>query len=320
MRKIRFGRTEQWIPAVSVGTWSYGGAALVAGEEVGWSGHRDEAATAALELAFERGLDHWDTADVYGDGRSEKLIGGLWDRVPREKVFLATKIGYDPGGYEHPYDRRFLAERLDRSLTNLRTDRVDLYYLHRCDFGPEDRYLEEAGEALERAREAGKIRFTGLSDWDATKLVRYARQLDPDVIQPYRNVVDDAWISSGLAAWADERDAGVAFFSPLKHGLLLGKYDEPRTFEPGDTRNRVPEFQDPDALAHYRRCRDAIRRRFADQEEPVLHALVGALLEDAPTGCVLMGLRNPEQVRQAAAAGSALGEEGARWVRDLYRR
>ena len=96
MRRLRFGRCEAEVSAVSLGTWAYGGANKVGQRSVGWSGHDDHAARAALRAAHAAGITHWDTADVYGNGRSEQLIGGIWGDVPRDEVFVASKVGWDP--------------------------------------------------------------------------------------------------------------------------------------------------------------------------------------------------------------------------------
>ena len=118
-----------------------------------------------------------------------------------------------------------MREQAERSLRNMRTDVIDLYYFHHCDFGPDDVYFDGALETMRRLRDEGKVRFIGLSDWDASRIMRFIERVDPDVVQPYRNLVDDGYESSGLKQWVDRHDLGVAFFSPLKHGLLLGKYD-----------------------------------------------------------------------------------------------
>lgn len=319
MRQIRLGRTGRLVSAVSLGTWGHGGTRISNGNSVGWSGHDDEKARNAILAAFDSGIDHWDTADVYGDGNAERLIGSVWESVNREQVFLATKVGWDRGHYDHYYHPELIRTRLERSLSLLNTDRIDLYYFHHCDFGPDDRYLDDAMDEFARAREQGKIRWVGLSDWDASKITRLIERVDPDVVQPFRNVIDDDWESSGLRRAVEDRDLGVAFFSPLKHGLLLGKYDEPTEFPEGDFRRGVAEFRDEAFIARMKDARRAIEARFPGQSEPVLHALVGVLLEDAPTACVLLGQRNTRQVRAAASVGEALSHDDAEWVRTVYR-
>lgn len=317
MRKIRLGRTEAEVSAVGVGTWAHGGPKSVKGHEVGWSGHDDDQAASAIVEAFHAGIDHLDTADVYGDGNAERIIGSLWDRIPRDQVFLASKVGWDPGPFGQYYHPELVAARLDRSLDLLRTDYLDLYYLHHCDFGPDDERLDPVLEVLASAREAGKFRFLGLSDWTSSVVLRLGPKVDPDVVQVYRNILDDQYVDSGLAAWVREKDIGAVFFSALKHGLLLGKYTEPTSFPKGDMRNGIGEFRDPTALTRFARAREAVTKRFAGQTEPVLDALIGWTL-DQKSASTLVGMRNRRQAQAAASLGRSLAEEDRKWLRRLY--
>ncbi|TNF31762.1 MAG: aldo/keto reductase [Deltaproteobacteria bacterium] len=319
MRTIRLGRTDVQVPVVSLGTWAYGGENTSAsGQSIGWSGHDAEEARAALRAAHAHGITHWDTADVYGDGRSEQLLGELWGDVPRDDVFLASKVGWDAGGHAHYYHPDLVRERVERSLRNLKTDVIDLYYLHHCDFGPRDVYLDDALEVLVRAKEAGKIRFIGLSDWSCHNVMRVIARVDPDVVQPLRNLTADSWVESGLQAWCAEHDVGVAFFSPIRHGLLLGKYDGPTHFPDGDFRKTDGAFLDADLIARLRDNARALRDGLSHLAEPVLSGLIAPLLADAPTACVLLGQRTPRHVESAARADALLSRYEVRWVRSLF--
>jgi aryl-alcohol dehydrogenase-like predicted oxidoreductase len=321
MRTLRFGRTNAQVPAISLGTWGHGGPSLARGTPVGWSGHDDRLAKAALVEAHRQGITHWDTADAYGQGHAEQLIGEAFaEGVPRKDIFLASKFGYWTGPTGRWYDPVFMRQQCHDSLRRLQTDVIDLYYFHHCDFGPNDEYFDDALAVMRRLRDEGKIRFIGLSDWDGRKIMKFIARVDPDAVQPYRNVIDDDYESSGLKSWVEQHDLGVAFFSPLKHGLLLGKYDEPQSFPEGDFRSGIPEFGDPQFLVRMRYARDEMTRRFSDDPEPVIHALTGALLAGNPTATVLLGQRNPKQVGSAVAAGGiALGDGDAAWVRRVYR-
>ena len=318
MRKIRFGRIDVEVPTVSLGTWGHGGPNVSEGVSVGWSGHDDRAAREALILAWRKGITHWDTADAYGDGHAESLIGEVWNEVPRKSIFLASKFGWVKGPSGHWYDANFMRQQCERSLRLMKTDVIDLYYFHHCDFGPNDQYFDDALAMMRRLRDEGKIRFVGLSDWDGRKIMKFIKRVDPDVVQPYRNLIEDDYESSGLKKWVDDHDIGVAFFSPLKHGLLLGKYDQPTDFPEGDTRSRVKAFKDPEFIERMKRAAGEMRKRFDGHREPVLHAVIGALLTDNPTACVLLGQRNPKQVEAAATVGEALSPDEAAWVRRMY--
>lgn len=318
MRSVKLGRTGVEVPVISVGTWSYGGLNTSGPVSVGWSGHDPAQAEAALREAHALGLTHWDTADVYGNGRSEELIGRVLPSLPREELFLASKVGWDKGGHDQAYHPEVIRSHLERSLKNLGVEQLDLFYLHHCDFGPSDASLDDAVALLRELRDEGKFRFLGLSDWDCAKIVGVADRVDPDVIQPYRNVASDTYVSSGLKAWIDEHEAGVAFFSPIRHGLLLGKHETPQAFPEGDFRQNVAGFGDAELLETLRAKAAALRERLGGAPEAVLRGLLQALLSDAPTGCALLGLRSPEQVRLAAAAGEALSAEDVAFVRELY--
>jgi aryl-alcohol dehydrogenase-like predicted oxidoreductase len=319
MKTIRFGRTNVQVPAVSLGTWGHGGPNTNEGVSVGWAGHDDQLAKAAMLAAWRAGITHWDCADAYGAGHAEQLIGEMWGDVPRKEIFLATKFGYVKGPSRRFYDPAFMRSQCEASLRNMKTDTIDIYYFHHCDFGPDDAYFDDALATVRKFRDEGKIRFVGLSDWDASRLMRFVERVDPDVIQPYRNVVDDDYESSGLKSWVDSHDLGVAFFSPLKHGLLLGKYETAQEFPEGDFRRNVPEFNDQAFVDRMKEAKRAVTERFGEKPEPVMHAIVGALLTGNPTACVLLGQRNPKQVAAAATIGEALSESDAAWVTKLYR-
>ena len=318
MQYVRFGRTNARVPTVSLGTWGHGGPNTNEGASVGWSGHDDRAAKEAILAAYRNGITHWDTADAYGNGHAESLIGEMWSEVPRREIFIASKFGWVKGPSGHFYDPKFMRSQCERSLRLMRIDTIDLYYFHHCDFGPNDEYFPGALDTMHALKREGKIRFIGLSDWDSTKIMRFIDRVDPDVVQPYRNLIDDDYESSGLKRHVDAHDLGVAFFSPLMHGLLLGKYDKPQTFPEGDFRRNVKHFGEPEFIERMKRASAAMRSRFAKQPEPVLHAVIGALLSGNPTATVLLGQRNVGQAEAAGRVGEPLSAADATWVKSTY--
>ena len=320
MRKIILGRTGVDVSAISLGTWSYGGANKSGKIPVGWGGQTDDDSKAALIRTWELGINHWDTADVYGNGRSESVIGDMWETIPRNDVFIATKVGWDQGNKKHWYDVGAMRLNMERSLKNLKTDCVDLLYLHHCNFGKNDEYFDEAIEVIRKFKEEGKTQFIGLSDWSSEKIMQFIERCDPDVVQPLRNVMNDTYESSGLKKYVDDHNLGICFFSPIKHGLLTGKYTAPAQFEDGDFRSSEKVFRDMSVIQKMQDNKALLKNQFSDHPNPVMHGVVGALFSDSPTGCALLGQRNVAQVEAAATLGEILSHQDTEWVKELYKK
>ena len=319
MEYITLGKTQNNVSNISLGTWSYGGAATSGDQAVGWADQDDIDSKKALLKAHRSGINHWDTADVYGDGRSEKIIGNMWNDIPRDEIFLATKVGWDMGPYEYWYHPSHMTTNMERSLKNLKTDCVDLMYLHHCNFGNSGEYFDDAMEVLLKFQEDGKTKFIGLSDWSDEKIMRYIYKVKPDVVQPYRNVMDNSYESSGLKDYIDTNNVGVCFFSPIKHGLLTGKYKSPPKFKEGDYRRNVEAFNSQEIIDRLLENKSKLESKFHNHLQPVMHGLIAPLLQDAPTGCVLLGQRNEDQVLSASELGESISKEDARWVKKLYK-
>tara|TARA_B100000941_G_scaffold83338_1_gene57374 strand:- start:1037 stop:1999 length:963 start_codon:yes stop_codon:yes gene_type:complete len=319
MEYITLGKTESSVSNISLGTWAYGGSSTSGNQSVGWADQADSDSKKALLKAHEVGINHWDTADVYGDGRSECIIGGIWDDISRNEIFLATKVGWDMGTYSHWYHPEKMIQNMERSLKNLKTDCVDLMYLHHCNFGKNGEYFDDAMDVLIKFKQDGKTKFIGLSDWSDEKIMRYIYKVGPDVVQPYRNVMDSSYESSGLKEYIDSNNTGVCFFSPIKHGLLTGKYKSPPKFKKGDYRRNVEAFNSQDTIDKLLENRTKLEDRFKEHPQPVMHGLIAPLLEDAPTGCVLLGQRNIDQVIRASELGGIISKEDARWVKGIYK-
>ena len=208
---------------------------------------------------------------------------------------------------------------MEKSLTNLQTECVDLMYLHHCNFGKNNEYFDDALDTIKRFQEEGKTRFLGLSDWDLYKIMKYIDKVNPDVVQPYRNVMDDSYISSGLKKWIDEKNAGVCFFSPIKHGLLTGKYDKPVKFGDGDFRSQISDFSDEKIIKLMQKNKKLLEEKFSDHSHPVMKGIIDSLLYDAPSGCVLLGQRNVDQVNIAVTLGGILSKNDVEWIKSLYK-
>ena len=283
-----------------------------------------------MDYSLDKGVNFFDTAELYPVpatpdryADTERIIGNwLESRKTRDKIVLASKIA-GPGDYtahirKTGFKGNSIEEAINGSLERLKTDYIDLIYLHHCNFGKEDEYLESALDVLRSFQSEGKIRFIGLSDWSNERIVKYIDICDPDVVQPYRNIMDNSYEKSGLKSIIDGRNLGVCFFSPIKHGLLTGKYKSPTFFKEGDHRSNIKDFQNEKILRKILLNCEELKKKFKNKKNPVLYGVVNALFLDSPTSCVLLGQRNVEQVEVASSLGDVLSSEDTTWVKSLY--
>ena len=318
MRKIILGKTNCEVSAISLGTWAFGGESMSGKFSVGWGGQTEKDSEKTLIRAWEVGINHWDTADVYGDGKSESIIGSVWNKIPRNDIFIATKFGWDRGPYKEWYNPNHIKNNFERSLKNLKIDCVDLLYLHHCSFGKNDEALDDAISTIRQFQSEGKVRFIGLSDWSSKKILKYIDICKPDVIQPYYNVMDNQYITSGLEKYVKDNNIGACFFSPLKHGLLTGKYNKPTTFEKGDHRSGIKDFKNLEILKKLKENKLLLEKHFKSMKHPVLFGLINSLLWDTHNSCVLLGQRNENQVEAASMLDAQLSKEDVLWIKQLY--
>jgi aryl-alcohol dehydrogenase-like predicted oxidoreductase len=150
--------------------------------------------------------------------------------------------------------------------------------------------------------------------------MKFIKFVNPDVIQTLYNVFDVEYETSGLKDYVKTNNLGVCFFSPIKHGILTGKYDSITDFPKGDFRKSVKEFQDIDFIKKMQINRKKIEEKFSRfGDNAIMHALLGSILFDNPTGCALLGQRNESQAVAAGELIEKLTKEEASWVFSLYR-
>ncbi|MBN2290205.1 MAG: aldo/keto reductase, partial [Candidatus Glassbacteria bacterium] len=274
------------------------------------------------ELALDLGVNHFDTADVYGNGRSERLLGKVLG-PRRPEVVLATKVGWFPGTAEHAYHPLNIRHQAEQSLENLKTDYLDIYYFHHGDFGPDDRYLDSAVEVMRELVEEGKVRFVGQSAYTQEDFERLVPRVDPDVLQGSAHMLNLKMVGpqSRVAAIILERDLGFVAFSPMAQGLLLDKYraDNPPVFAEGDNRRRSIWFK-ADFLELMAPKLEALKARFGPSTADLVRASLQYLLSFPAVSCVIPGFRSREQVRMnLGAAGRKMSGEDSRWIYELFK-
>lgn len=275
-------------PAVSVigfGAWPIGG-------QMGGVAKAD--AIAALLRSIDRGSTLIDTAESYGPGHSETIIGeALTGR--RDQVFLATKVA---GGDGHlAYDR--IIRACDASLTRLRTEYIDLYQCHWVD--PRTP-VEESMRAMDDLVKAGKIRYVGVSNFDVALLRRCLTVRHVDSIQPVYHLFQRD-IEADLIPFCRDHGIGILAYSPLAKGLLAGKYSAGSVFPPDDERSQLRSYRGEQwrsSLARVERLK-ALAQGWGITTAQLAIAWV---LANAAITVALVGAKDARQVDENADAGA----------------
>ena len=256
----------------------------------------------AMARALELGVDFWDTANVYGEGLSETLIGKFLaqDRSRREKITLATKfaIRREPDGTRVlDNSAEHMRESLDGSLKRLEVDSIDLYYAHRVD---RRRPIEETVEDLARYVKAGKIRAIGLSEV-APDTVRRAHAVHPIAAVQSEYSLWTRNPELGLVQACAEAQAILVAFSPVGRGYFSGLLQEVETFGEKDFRRANPRFQG----VNWRRNRDRLEPYLALAKswgvKPATLAIAWTLAR-APNVVPIPGTRTAAHLEECAAA------------------
>jgi aryl-alcohol dehydrogenase-like predicted oxidoreductase len=320
---------------IGIGCWAIGGPDTNLGLPMGWSTADDTASLRGLEAAYGLGANLFDTADVYGHGHSERIIGRFLRGVPRQSVVLSTKVGYFAGTAEHPYRPSHMRRQLETSLENLGTDHIDIYFLHNANFGPGDRYLDGAIEQMRAFQHEGLIRCVGMRGphrfatdrltvpkeqrEDKHARFRYLfERIEPGYLAVRHNALTPPPRAGrpDIFAFAADHGASVLINKPLAQGLLTGKYDptHPPTFGPGDIRRRKAWFT-PRALEIIDRGLEPLRDRFGPSRSDLVRVALHYCVQHAENAAVLVGFTTPEQVTEnLAAVGNPLSAEDIAFV------
>lgn len=223
------------IPRVALGCGNFGG--IGSAPELFGQGLDQDAAFAVMDAGWELGIDHFDTADAYGGGASETMIGA-WMRARGVRPGLTTKT-FNPmrAGADHGLAPERIERQLAGSLERLGVDRVDLYLAHEYD--PRVPVIDTFG-AFEAAVHAGTVRAYGVSNWDAQQLAEGLRAGGPVAIQNGHSLLhrDD---EAAVLPLCQRRDIAYMAFSPLAGGWLTGKYRRGQPFPPGSRMTQRPD-------------------------------------------------------------------------------
>jgi aryl-alcohol dehydrogenase-like predicted oxidoreductase len=298
MEYRQLGRTDMKISAISFGAWAIGGT---------WGPVDDQESMEALHAAVDAGVNFVDTADVYGDGRSERLVARLRRERKGETLFVATKAGRRlPEQTPEGYSRENLNAWVDRSLKNLETDTVDLLQLH-CPH-PKVYDMPEVFGILDDMVQAGKVRYYGISVETVDEALRGISHPGVQTVQIIFNMFR-LKPAERFFPTAKERQVGILARVPLASGLLTGKLSRESTFAADDHRHFNREGQAFDKGETFSGVPFAVGLEAVEELRPLVPsgatlaqlALRWILMFDAVT-CAIPGAKNPAQARANAAA------------------
>jgi aryl-alcohol dehydrogenase-like predicted oxidoreductase len=317
MEYRELGRTGWKLSTISFGAWAIGGT---------WGTVKDEESLAALHAALDLGVNFFDTADVYGDGRSEQLLAKL-RKERNEPFYVATKAGRraDPH-VASSYTKENLTRYVERSLKNLEVETLDLLQLHSPP--TEVYYMPEVFSALDDLVQAGKVRYYGVSVEkveEAFKAIEYPNVQSVQIIfNIFRQRPLDLFFGE-----AQRRKIGVLARVPLSSGMLTGKMSPASTFEPDDHRqfnrqgagfDRGETFSGLDYEIGLRAVEELRALVPAGMTMPQM-ALRWILMSPAVT-CAIPGAKRPSQVEENVSAADLppLSGETISRVREIYER
>ena len=303
------GRSGLKVSEIGFGGWAIGGPftdAANGGIPVGWGDVDDAESAAAVHRAFELGITFFDTADVYGTGHSETVLGRvLADH--RDEVVIATKFGitFDAGRQTltgQDVSAAYVRRACEESLRRLGTDRIDLYQLHPGDL-PIAQAQEVAG-TLEDLVAGGLIRSYGWSTDDPERAAALAGGAHFAAVQHEFNVLSD---TSAVLGVCDTYDVASINRAPLAMGLLTGKYHAGSRVGPDDVRGVggpawVQYFADGRPVPEMVARLDAVRELLASGGRTLAQGALGWLLARSPRTVPIPGIRTVAQAEQNAAA------------------
>lgn len=296
MKYRKLGNSELLISELGFGSWL-----------TFTNPQRKQLAISCVHRALDLGINFLDTANVYGRGAAETVLGEALTGVQRESYVLATKLFFPMSSADHGLSREQIHKQLDASLTRLKVTYIDLYQCHRYDF---ETPLEETMEALTRAVTSGKVRYIGFSEWPlerieaALELKNVARFVSS---QPQYSLLHRE-PENGLLSLCARSGISQVVWSPLAQGVLTGKY-LPGSAVPANSRAADPamggflnqEWLTPGTLDAVQQ----VRQLAANANLTLAQFALAWVLRQPNVASAIVGASRPEQINETAIASGA---------------
>lgn len=314
MQYRKFGRTDLTVSEIGFGAWAIGGNAKVGETPIGWGSVDDEISKKAIHTALDKGINFFDTADFYGLGHSEKILGD--ELFSQKEVIIATKVGHR--NIEEKivldYSKKYILQACEESLKRLKREAIDYYQLHSARL----QQLEQGDciEAMELLKQQGKIRYWGLSlntfypDAEADHLM--ARNTG-DGFQLVFNLINQRALH--VMRKAHQKGYGIIARMPLQFGLLTGKFSSQTHFAADD--HRSFRLTAPIMQSTLRVLEEKVWPVSEKEQMTKTQLALSFILSFNEISTVIPGIRTPQHVVQNTSGLKTLTEENKQFLHSL---
>ncbi len=298
MRQRKFGKTGLSVSEIGMGTWELGGRE--------WGDIGEKEAIDLLRYAFEKGVTFYDTADQYGGGRAERLLGEAFSALG-DRVIIATKLGYEldsdgwisQGGEVPAFNasRDYIRQAVEGSLSRLKRDAIDIYQFHAP---PPAEMWDEAFGTMEELKSEGKIQFYGLCLGNEAQALKAIDETGISSLMLTYNILNQGMASNVLPT-AIEKGIAVVARQPLSSGLLSGQLNADTEFAENDYRKTWPREKFLADLEHVEKIKSVI----GNKARSLPQAALKFILAHPAVCCVIPGMMSPAQVDDGVATSGA---------------
>lgn len=294
------GKTGLKVSEVGIGTWAFGGPTIFGGTQIGWGKVNDRISLKTMAYCFELGINFIDTADSYGKGHSEEIVGKAV-KGRRESVIIATKCGNfedKQGRWVQSWRPDYVRQACENSLRRLQTDYIDLFQIHTPLAGKSEfKYEPETFEVFEDLKKSGKILYYGYSSYNTEDALKIIELGYCDTVQIVYNLFNRE-AEKRFFQIAKKNNIGIIIRVPLASGFLTGKFNKNVKFKKDDHRSRLLNNE-------IRKMVDKVEkiRHIAEEKNRTLAQFaLQFCLQNNAVSVVIPGAKTPQQLEENAKA------------------